>query len=79
MFFVTMVITVVGAFTVFNEPYILTSGGPGTSTMTLALHMYQTGVVKERHGLCLRHCHADLCDHCGAVEHPVPDYRRKGG
>lgn len=50
MFFVTMVITVVGAFTVFNEPYILTSGGPGTSTMTLALHMYQTGVVKNDMG-----------------------------
>lgn len=50
MFFVTMVITVVGAFTVFNEPYILTGGGPGTSTMTLALHMYQTGVVKNDMG-----------------------------
>lgn len=50
MLFVTMVITVVGAFTVFNEPYILTGGGPGTSTMTLALHMYQTGVVKNDMG-----------------------------
>ncbi|MDO4264882.1 MAG: sugar ABC transporter permease [Eubacteriales bacterium] len=50
MWFVTMVITVVGAFTVFNEPYILTGGGPGTSTMTLALHMYQTGVVKNDMG-----------------------------
>lgn len=50
MLFVTMVITVAGAFTVFNEPYILTGGGPGTSTMTLALHMYQTGVVKNDMG-----------------------------
>lgn len=50
MMFVTMVITVSGAFTVFNEPYILTGGGSGTSTMTLALHMYQTGVVKNDMG-----------------------------
>lgn len=50
MFFVTMVMTVVGAFTVFNEPYILTGGGPGTATMVLSLHMYQTGFVKNNMG-----------------------------
>lgn len=50
MLFVTMVITVAGAFTVFNEPYILTGGGPGTSTMVLSLHMYQTGFVKNTMG-----------------------------
>lgn len=50
MFFVTMVLTVSGAFTVFNEPYILTGGGPGTATMVLSLHMYQTGFVMNRMG-----------------------------
>ena len=50
MFFVTMILTVVGAFTVFNEPYILTGGGPGTTTMVLSLHMYQTGFVKNNLG-----------------------------
>lgn len=50
MFFVTMVLTVVGAFTVFNEPYILTGGGPGTATMVLSLHMYQTGFIKNNMG-----------------------------
>lgn len=50
MLFVTMVLTVVGAFTVFNEPYILTGGGPGTATMVLSLHMYQTGFVKNNMG-----------------------------
>ena len=50
MFFVTMILTVVGAFTVFNEPYILTGGGPGTATMVLSLHMYQTGFVKNNMG-----------------------------
>lgn len=50
MFFVTMILTVVGAFTVFNEPYILTGGGPGTATIVLSLHMYQTGFVKNNMG-----------------------------
>ncbi|GLC80348.1 carbohydrate ABC transporter permease [Lacrimispora brassicae] len=50
MLFVTMILTVVGAFTVFNEPYILTGGGPGTATMVLSLHMYQTGFVKNNMG-----------------------------
>ncbi len=50
MMFVTMVLTVVGAFTVFNEPYILTGGGPGTATEVLALYMYQTGFVKNNMG-----------------------------
>ncbi len=50
MFFVTMVLTVSGAFTVFNEPYILTNGGPGTASMVLSLHMYQTGFIKNRMG-----------------------------
>ena len=51
MFFVTMVTTTIGAFTVFNEPYILTKGGgPGTSSMTLAVHMYQSAFVRDRMG-----------------------------
>lgn len=51
MFFVTMVITTIGAFTVFNEPYILAKGGgPGTSSMTLAVHMYQSAFVRDKMG-----------------------------
>ncbi|MBM7870904.1 raffinose/stachyose/melibiose transport system permease protein [Clostridium pascui] len=51
MFFVTSLITITGAFTVFNEPYILTKGGgPGTSSMTIAVHMYQSGFFKDKMG-----------------------------
>lgn len=51
MFFVTSVITVTGSFLVFNEPYILTKGGgPGTSSTTLAVHMYQSGFFKDMMG-----------------------------
>ena len=51
MFFVAMVVTVTGSFTVFNEPYILTKGGgPGTSSITIAVHMYQQGFFKDKMG-----------------------------
>ncbi|MFV2050405.1 carbohydrate ABC transporter permease [Metabacillus sp. YM-086] len=48
--FVNLLVTVTGSILVFNEPYILTNGGPGNSSMTLAIHMYQTGFVKDDMG-----------------------------
>lgn len=51
MFFVTSVITVTGSVMVFNEPYILTKGGgPGTSSITIAVHMYQSGFFRDMMG-----------------------------
>jgi raffinose/stachyose/melibiose transport system permease protein len=51
MFFVTSIITVTGAFMVFNEPFILTKGGgPGTSSITVAVHMYQSGFFRDSMG-----------------------------
>ncbi len=37
------VITVVGAFQIFDPMYIMTSGGPGTSTLSIVLKIYETG------------------------------------
>lgn len=48
--FVNVLITVTGSILVFNEPYILTNGGPGVSSMTLAVHMYQLGFFKDNMG-----------------------------
>jgi raffinose/stachyose/melibiose transport system permease protein len=48
--FVNTLITITGSMLVFNEPYILTSGGPGFSSMTMSVHMYQTGFVKDNMG-----------------------------
>jgi raffinose/stachyose/melibiose transport system permease protein len=51
IFFVAMIITVSGSMTVFNEPYILTKGGgPGVSSITMSLYMYQLGFIKDRMG-----------------------------
>ncbi|MBW8351903.1 sugar ABC transporter permease [Bacillus sp. IITD106] len=48
--FVNLLITVTGSMLVFNEPYILTNGGPGVSSMTLSVYMYQQGFVKDNMG-----------------------------
>lgn len=50
MIFVAMILTVTGAFTVFNEPYILTGGGPGNTTQTLATYMYNQGFFQNQMG-----------------------------
>ena len=51
MLFVACIITVTGSMLVFNEPYILTKGGgPGTSSITMAVHMYQAGFKRDEMG-----------------------------
>lgn len=49
--FVNTLITIIGSMLVFSEPFILTKGGgPGISSITLAVHMYQEGFVKDNMG-----------------------------
>ena len=48
--FVNALITINGSMLVFNEPYILTNGGPGTSSTTLSVYMYQMGFFRDRMG-----------------------------
>jgi raffinose/stachyose/melibiose transport system permease protein len=45
-----MTITIIGAFMVFDEVYVMTSGGPGGATETLATLMYTTGFRKDNMG-----------------------------
>ncbi|NLN64891.1 MAG: sugar ABC transporter permease [Clostridiaceae bacterium] len=40
MFFV-ITITIINTFQIFDEPYIITHGGPGNATKTLALYIYE--------------------------------------
>jgi multiple sugar transport system permease protein len=37
------VITVVGAFQIFDPMFIMTNGGPGTSTLSIVMYIYETG------------------------------------
>lgn len=47
---VTSIITVVGAFKVFDEVYVMTAGGPGRSTEVLASYMYRAGFRNDEMG-----------------------------
>ena len=40
LFFV-ITITTINTFQIFDEPYIITNGGPGNASHTLALHVYE--------------------------------------
>lgn len=37
------VMTVIGYFQLFAEPYVMTQGGPGRSTLSIVLYMYEEG------------------------------------
>ncbi len=43
-------VTIIGAFMVFDEVYVMTSGGPGKSTEVLATTMYETGFRMDNMG-----------------------------
>jgi raffinose/stachyose/melibiose transport system permease protein len=50
MLFVATLITITGAFTVFNEPYILTSGGPGNASEVLGTLLYKSAFFRDEMG-----------------------------
>ncbi|MBX7445710.1 sugar ABC transporter permease [Arthrobacter sp. MAHUQ-56] len=49
LFFCT-VMTIIGAFKVFTQPYLLTLGGPGESTNTIVLYLYRNGFSFDKLG-----------------------------
>jgi multiple sugar transport system permease protein len=42
----SLIISVIGSFLAFNQFFILTQGGPGTSTFTVVMWIYQTAFVQ---------------------------------
>ncbi|UHH07011.1 sugar ABC transporter permease [Bacillus subtilis] len=50
MSFVAVVMTLTGAFTVFNEPYILTGGGPGNASEVLSTFLYKSAFTQDMMG-----------------------------
>ncbi|MFC7393968.1 carbohydrate ABC transporter permease [Scopulibacillus cellulosilyticus] len=50
MAFVTTIVTLTQAFTVFNEPNILTDGGPGYSSQVLATYLYHSAFENDSMG-----------------------------
>jgi multiple sugar transport system permease protein len=41
--FFASVMTFIGAFQIFEPMFIMTQGGPGDSTRSIVLHIYETG------------------------------------
>jgi multiple sugar transport system permease protein len=48
--FLVVVLSIIGSFQVFEQTYILTSGGPSWSTLTLVLLIFQRGFLDFRMG-----------------------------
>lgn len=50
MILVSTVVTVIGAFKLFDEIYVMTGGGPGRSTEVLASYMYKSAFRNDEMG-----------------------------
>lgn len=48
--FFCMIMTVIGSFKIFVQPYLLTLGGPGESTNMLVLYLYRNAFTYDRMG-----------------------------
>ena len=48
--FFVVVTNVIGVFQIFDEPFLLTEGGPGDATRTVALQIYETAFRQMRIG-----------------------------
>lgn len=53
-----LVIGVIGAFQIFNQPYILTNGGPVDATRTVAMYLFSNAFVYGNmgYGSCIAWC-----------------------
>ncbi len=47
---INMIIAITGAVRVYDEVYVMTSGGPGRATQTLATYLYQVGFKNDQMG-----------------------------
>ncbi|MFC4987555.1 MULTISPECIES: carbohydrate ABC transporter permease [Saliphagus] len=45
-----VIVTFVGSFQVFGQPYIMTDGGPSSSTTTVVLYLYETAFTSRQFG-----------------------------
>lgn len=39
-----MVTTLIGSIQIFDEPYVLTGGGPADSSMSVVIYLFRTGM-----------------------------------
>ena len=59
----------IDSFRIFTEPYIMTGGGPGSSSLSIVLYLYESG-FRVQAGLRVHHRlrpHLDSADHLGGA------------
>ena len=47
---VAVMLCIAGNMKIFDHIYVMTNGGPGTSSMVMALSVYKTTFIKNRYG-----------------------------
>jgi ABC-type sugar transport system permease subunit len=58
--FMVIVLSTIGGFSLFIEPYIMTGGGPMNQTLSAVLYILQAGLPVLQHGYSP---HADFSMH----------------
>jgi multiple sugar transport system permease protein len=48
--FLVLMLTIINSFQVFDQVYVMTSGGPGTATLTLVQYIYTTSFQFQKFG-----------------------------
>lgn len=48
--FLVLLLTIINSFQVFDQAYVMTSGGPGTATLTLVQYIYTTSFQFQKFG-----------------------------
>lgn len=48
--FFNLIVTIIASFQIFQQPFILTNGGPLNSTYTISMHLYNNGFLYGRMG-----------------------------
>lgn len=48
--FFNLIVTIIAAFQIFQQPFILTNGGPLNSTYTISMHLYNNGFLYGKMG-----------------------------
>ena len=59
-----LIVTIIAAFQVFQQPLILTNGGPLNSTYTAAIHMYNNGFLYGKMGYASMMAWSLRCLYC---------------
>jgi len=62
-----VVLSTIGTFKLFAEPYVITGGGPTNSTITIVQYIYRQAFVNFNLGYASARAHSCVCGSCQRV------------